>query len=133
MGSTAVDQASADPWMLRKKFSVVIEKTARELACTPCLALDEPDPSKEEIYCSRLFGKRLTTVATIVDSVFQPGFKYSKAEVMLLELHQPGMEHAPGIDEPKLYHSAGPVLAGFVSRASGTVKLGKHFLSRCRR
>ena len=154
--STAMDLASADPWMLRKKFSVVIEKTARELAGTSCLELDEPDPPKQEICCSRMFGKRLTTVAPIkeavatymmraseklraqqsycrkvrvsirtgmfnpdeakyakgvvvtlpyptddvrlltkvavdaVDSVFQPGFKYSKAEVMLLDLRQPG-------------------------------------------
>ncbi|TWR88188.1 translesion error-prone DNA polymerase V subunit UmuC [Pseudomonas saxonica] len=154
--STAMDLASADPWMLRKKFSVVIEKTARELAGTPCLELDEPDPPKQEICCSRMFGKRLTTVAPIkeavatymmraseklraqqsycrkvrvsirtgmfnpdeakyaqgvvvtlpyptddvrlltkvavdaVDSVFRPGFKYSKAEVMLLDLRQPG-------------------------------------------
>lgn len=154
--STAMDLASADPWMLRKKFSVVIEKTARELAGTSCLELDEPDPPKQEICCSRMFGKRLTTVAPIkeavatymmraseklraqqsycckvrvsirtgmfnpeeakyakgvvvtlpyptddvrlltkvavdaVDSVFRPGFKYSKAEVMLLDLRQPG-------------------------------------------
>lgn len=33
---TAMDLAKADPWMLRKKFSVVVEKTARELAGTPC-------------------------------------------------------------------------------------------------
>lgn len=154
--NTAMDLASADPWMLRKKFSVVIEKTARELAGTSCLELDDPDPPKQEICCSRMFGKRLTAVAPIkeavatymmraseklraqqsycrkvrvsirtgmfnpdeakyakgvvvtlpyptddvrlltkvavdaVDSVFQPGFKYSKAEVMLLDLRQPG-------------------------------------------
>jgi DNA polymerase V len=43
---TAMDLAKADPWLLRKKFSVVIEKTARELAGTPCLKLDEPDLEK---------------------------------------------------------------------------------------
>lgn len=40
---SAMDLAKADPWMLRKKFSVVIEKTARELGGTPCLELDEPN------------------------------------------------------------------------------------------
>lgn len=34
---SAWDLSKADAWMLRKKFSVVIEKTARELAGTPCL------------------------------------------------------------------------------------------------
>jgi nucleotidyltransferase/DNA polymerase involved in DNA repair len=37
---TAMDLAKADPWTLRKKFSVVIEKTARELAGISCLELD---------------------------------------------------------------------------------------------
>ncbi|UVM13094.1 translesion error-prone DNA polymerase V subunit UmuC [Pseudomonas protegens] len=153
---SAMDLARADPWTLRKNFSVVIEKTARELAGTPCLELDEPDPPKQEICCSRMFGKRLTELAPIkeavatymmraseklraqnslckkirvsirtgmfnpeeakyangvlaelpyptndvrlmtkmaveaLDRVFRPGFKYSKAEVMLLNLCQPG-------------------------------------------
>lgn len=153
---SAMDLAKADPWTLRKKFSIVIEKTARELAGTPCLELDEPNPPKQEICCSRMFGKRLTELGPIkeavatymmraseklraqgslckklrvsirtgmfnpeeakyangvvvdlpyptndvrlltkaaveaLDHVFRPGFKYSKAEVMLLNLCQPG-------------------------------------------
>ena len=153
---SAMDLARADPWTLRKKFSVVIERTARELAGTPCLELDEPDPPKQEICCSRMFGKRLTDLPPIkeavatymmraseklraqnslckkvrvsirtgmfnpeeakyangvvvdmpyptddvrlltkaaveaLDRIFRPGFKYSKAEVMLLNLCQPG-------------------------------------------
>lgn len=153
---TAMDLAKADPWTLRKNFSVVVEKTARELAGTPCLELDEPDPPKQEICCSRMFGKRLkelppikeavatymmraseklraqrslckkirvsirtgmfnpdeakyangvvvdlpyptddvrlltTAAVDAVDRVFRPGFSYSKAEVLLLNLCQPG-------------------------------------------
>ncbi|SDQ69170.1 DNA polymerase V [Pseudomonas sp. UC 17F4] len=153
---TAMDLARADPWTLRKKFSVVVEKTARELAGTPCLELDEPNPPKQEICCSRMFGKRLKELPPIkeavatymmraseklraqgsvckklrvsirtgmfnpdeakyangvvvdlpyptddvrlltkaavdaLDRVFRPGFNYSKAEVMLLNLCQRG-------------------------------------------
>ncbi len=153
---SAMDLAKADPWTLRNKFSVVIEKTARELAGTSCLELDEPDPPKQEICCSRMFGKRLTDLPPIkeavatymmraseklraqnslckkvrvcirtgmfnpdeakyangvvvdmpyptddvrlltkaavdsLDRIFRPGFKYSKAEVMLLNLCQHG-------------------------------------------
>ncbi|WP_341959150.1 translesion error-prone DNA polymerase V subunit UmuC [Pseudomonas sp. RC10] len=153
---TAMDLANADAWTLRKKFSVVIEKTARELAGTPCLELGEADPPKQEICCSRMFGNRLTTIEPIKEAVatytqraaeklraqgslckkirvsirtgmfnpeeakyangalvvlpyptndvrlmtkaateavnrlFRPGFKYSKAEVLLLDLRQPG-------------------------------------------
>lgn len=66
---TAMDLAKAEPWMLRKKFSVVVEKTARELAGTPCLELDEPDPPKQEICCSRMFGKRLQELPPIKEAV----------------------------------------------------------------
>lgn len=55
--------------MLRRKFSVVIEKTVRELAGKPCLKLSEVDPPKHEICCSRMFGKRLTTIEPIEESV----------------------------------------------------------------
>lgn len=66
---TAWDLAQADAWMLRKKFSVLVEKTARELAGTPCMELDQPDPPKQEICCSRAFGKRLTTLPPIREAV----------------------------------------------------------------
>lgn len=65
----AMDLAKADPRMLRDKFSVVVEKTARELSGTSCLELDEADPPKQEICCSRMFGKRLTELAPIKQAV----------------------------------------------------------------
>ncbi|RMW09880.1 Ultraviolet light resistance protein RulB [Pseudomonas amygdali pv. tabaci] len=153
---TAMDLARADAWTLRQKFSVVIEKTARELAGTACLELGEVEPPKKEICCSRMFGNRLTEIQPIKEAVatytqraaeklraqnslckkirvsirtgmfnpeeakyangalvelpyptndvrlmtkasteavnrlFRPGFKYSKAEVLLMDLRQPG-------------------------------------------
>ena len=153
---SAMDLANADPVTLRARFSVVLERTARELAGVPCLELDEPDPPKQEICCSRMFGKRLTDLAPIkeavasytaraaeklraqgsmckkmriavrtgmfnpdeakyangvlvelpypthdtllmtnaatqaVERIFRPGYRYSKAEVLLLDLRQPG-------------------------------------------
>lgn len=153
---SAMDLATADPTMLGKKFSVVIEKTVRELSGLSCLELGEAEPPKQEICSSRMFGKRLTTIEPIKEAVatyvqraaeklraqnslckkirvsirtgmfnpeeakyangalvelpyptndvrlmtkaateavnrlFRPGFKYSKAEVLLMDLRQPG-------------------------------------------
>jgi hypothetical protein len=39
---TAMDLAKTNPWTLIKNFRVGIQKTARELAFTPCLELDAP-------------------------------------------------------------------------------------------
>lgn len=66
---TAWDLAQADAWTLRKQFSVVIEKTARELRGTPCLELEEAASPRKEICCSRAFGTRLRTIEPIRESV----------------------------------------------------------------
>nr|WP_029529730.1 translesion error-prone DNA polymerase V subunit UmuC [Pseudomonas sp. S9] len=66
---TAWDLAQADAWTLRKQFSVVIEKTARELRGVPCLELEQVAPPKQEICCSRMFGKRLHDIAPIREAV----------------------------------------------------------------
>lgn len=154
--STAWDLAQADARALGQRFSVVLEKTARELAGTPCLALEEVEPPRHEICCSRMFGDRLSDLppireavasyafraaeklrgqrslckklrvgirtgmhntdearyatgvvvelpyptddtrllteaaCTAVERLYRPGYRYSKAEVMLLELCQRG-------------------------------------------
>ncbi|NRH28561.1 Y-family DNA polymerase [Pseudomonas sp. MS19] len=67
--NTAWDLAQADPWTLRKRFSVQIEKTARELRGIACLEMEEVDPPKQEICCSRMFGKRLTSLEPIREAV----------------------------------------------------------------
>jgi len=66
---TAWELTQADAWSLRKQSSVVLEKTVRELGGTTCLELDEPDPPKKEICCSRMFGTRLTELAPIKEAV----------------------------------------------------------------
>lgn len=66
---TAFDLAKADAWTLRKNFSVVLEKTARELRGTPCLEVEGVAPPKQEICCSRMFGQRLHELAPIREAV----------------------------------------------------------------
>ena len=52
--------AQANPKFLRKHFSVVLERTVRELNGKPCLDLDlEPAPRKE-IICTRSFSYKIT-------------------------------------------------------------------------
>ena len=67
--NTAMDLAKAAPGLLGRKFSVVLEKTVRELAGTSCLALEDAAPAKQEICCSRMFGVRLETLEPIKEAV----------------------------------------------------------------
>ncbi|RTR58810.1 translesion error-prone DNA polymerase V subunit UmuC [Pseudomonas aeruginosa] len=66
---SAWDLAQADAWTLRKQFNVVIEKTARELRGVACLELEEATPPKQEICCSRMFGRRLKELPPIREAV----------------------------------------------------------------
>ncbi len=67
--TTAWQLAQADAALIRKQFSVIVEKTARELRGTACLGLDEAVTTKQEICCSRMFGQRLKAIAPIREAV----------------------------------------------------------------
>ncbi|YCH32177.1 translesion error-prone DNA polymerase V subunit UmuC [Erwinia sp. D4-22] len=57
---TALDLANADTHLIRKKFSVVLERTVRELRGEPCLALEEIPSARQQIVCSRSYGIKVT-------------------------------------------------------------------------
>lgn len=56
----ALQLAQTDIRFIRKHFSVVMERTVRELRGESCLALEEFAAAKQEIICSRSFGERVT-------------------------------------------------------------------------
>lgn len=66
---TAWDLAQADAWTFRKRHSVVIEKTIRELRGVPCLELEDAPAPKQEICSSRAFGQRLHDKEAIREAV----------------------------------------------------------------
>ncbi len=51
--------AQQNPKAMRRAFSVVVERTVRELNGEPCLNWDEVRQDKREIYSTRSFGERL--------------------------------------------------------------------------
>ncbi|NLQ19059.1 translesion error-prone DNA polymerase V subunit UmuC [Marinomonas sp. M1K-6] len=57
---TALDLANADPKSIRSEFSVVLERTIRELNGVSCLDLELVRPTKQQIICSRSFGHKVT-------------------------------------------------------------------------
>jgi len=57
---TVLQLAETDIGFIRKHFSVVLERTVRELRGQPCLELEEFPSVKQEIICSRSFGSRIT-------------------------------------------------------------------------
>lgn len=58
--TTAWQLASADPKLLRRRFSVTVERTARELQGIACFPFVEGSPERKQmIICSRSFGENV--------------------------------------------------------------------------
>ncbi|MCF6441184.1 Y-family DNA polymerase [Pseudoalteromonas luteoviolacea] len=57
---SALDLANQNPRLMRKQFSVVLERTVSELNGEACLSWHEITQRKKEIYSTRSFGERIT-------------------------------------------------------------------------
>ena len=66
---TVLDLARLDPAMVRSRWTVVLERTVRELQGTPCFELDHAPAPKQEIACTRSFGHPITDLADLSEAV----------------------------------------------------------------
>lgn len=153
--TTAWQLSRAEPRTMGRKYSVVLERTIRELRGESCIELEQGPPDKQTICSSKMFGQRVHTIeglgqalatyihkaaeklrkqrslcgvlrigiqtsfhgdgpkyanaATVIpdyptddvrvltkhalralEGIYRPGFAYSKAEVMLIDLRKRG-------------------------------------------
>ena len=63
--STALDLANVSPQNIRKKFSIVLERTVRELRGERCLNIEDAISPKKQIVVSRSFGERVSNLETL--------------------------------------------------------------------
>lgn len=68
---TALQLARMNPAFVRKNFTVVLERTVRELNGEACISLEEAPPAKQQIVCSRSFGERITTYESLRQAICQ--------------------------------------------------------------
>lgn len=69
--TTALQLARMHPAFVRKNFTVVLERTVRELNGEACISIEEAPPAKLQIVCSRSFGERITTYDSLRQAVCQ--------------------------------------------------------------
>jgi DNA polymerase V len=69
--NSALDLANANPKNIRQHFSVVVERTVRELNGESCIEFEELPPTKKQIVCSRSFGERVTTLQEMREAICQ--------------------------------------------------------------
>ncbi len=66
---TVLDLARLDPATVRRRWSVVLERTVRELQGMPCIGLDDQPPPKKEIACTRSFGQPISDLPALEQAV----------------------------------------------------------------
>ena len=67
--TNALDLARLDPVMVRARWSVVLERTVRELQGTCCIELEHTPGPKKEIACTRSFGHFITELSDLTQAV----------------------------------------------------------------
>ena len=67
--NTALDLADTSAKSIRQHFSVVLERTVRELNGESCMELEQIPATKKQIICSRSFGARVTSLMQMRQAV----------------------------------------------------------------
>lgn len=66
---TALDLSKMPPKRVRQRYSVVLERTVRELNGESCLELEDVVQKRQQILCSRSFGNKLTSYDDLKQTV----------------------------------------------------------------
>ncbi|MBB1075779.1 Y-family DNA polymerase [Rhodoferax sp. 4810] len=67
--ATVLDLVLLDPVMVKNRWSVVLERTVRELQGMSCIDLDHTPAPKQEIACTRSFGYPVTALSALAEAV----------------------------------------------------------------
>ena len=67
--ATVWDLIQLDPAMVARRWSVVLERTVRELQGTPCVGLEHEPAAKQQIACTRSFGHAVTERAELAQAI----------------------------------------------------------------
>jgi DNA polymerase V len=67
--NTVEDLRCADPELIRQQFSIVLERTVKELNGIPCIELDEAGTPRQQIMVSRSFGSPVMNLDDLAESV----------------------------------------------------------------
>jgi DNA polymerase V len=67
--ATVLDVARMEAPVARRRFSVTVERTVRELQGRPCFGFEDSPPARQEIACTRSFGQPQSQLAPLIEAV----------------------------------------------------------------
>ena len=132
--TTALDLANASPRAIRDQFSVVLERTVRELNGESCIELEEIPPTKKQIVCSRSFGVKVTQFELLREAVCEYATRATEklrkeqqqAKVMTVFIRTSPFKD----NEPQYSNSASGELLIPSSDTRDFIELANHLLKR---
>lgn len=65
--TTAAQLAALDPGWVRRSYTIVVERTVRELAGTACLPLEHTPPPRRQLLHCRMLGQPVTSETDVAD------------------------------------------------------------------
>ena len=66
---SVLDLKKLDPATVRRRWSVVLERTVRELQGMQCIGFDDEPAAKKEIACTRSFGQSVTELSDLQQAI----------------------------------------------------------------
>jgi len=69
--TTVEDLRTADPEYIRQQFSIVLERTVKELNGVPCIELEDGGVPRQQIMVSRSFGMKVASLSELSEAVAQ--------------------------------------------------------------
>lgn len=66
---TVWDLTQMDPALARRRWNVVLERTVRELQGFSCIQLEDVPSPKQQIACTRSFGRPITDLPPLIEAV----------------------------------------------------------------
>jgi DNA polymerase V len=66
---TVLDLTRLSTSMVRDRWSIVLERTVRELQGEPCINMEEAPSPKQQIACTRSFGHPITEINSLIEAI----------------------------------------------------------------
>ncbi|MDY0189936.1 MAG: translesion error-prone DNA polymerase V subunit UmuC [Desulfuromonas sp.] len=122
--TTALELAQQKGSRIRRHYSVVLERTVRELNGEACLDLDNAPAAKQQIVCSRSFGSRINDYASLRETICEFAARAAqklRRERQLASNVNVFIRTSPFLDNAAQYANSATLRLAYPSSDSGAI------------
>jgi DNA polymerase V len=122
--TTALELAQQKRSQIRRHYSVVLERTVRELNGEACLDLDNAPATKQQIVCSRSFGNRISDYTSLRETICEFAARAAqklRCEWQLANNVNVFIRTSPFLDNSAQYANSSTMRLAYPSSDSGAI------------